>query len=217
MSQPPAKATRVAGTTPPPHPKAPWSGNSMIPVLLALAVAGWFIWFRFRRATLEERKGEQERLNQLQRLAANPLEGCWICTACGWFGRPPGVDPARLPEKRPGVVSGIGMAFGIGLIIFGLLTIELFCIGLLPLGIGIFLCMRHVKAANAASHRTVVGAIHAVAPNACPACSNHSVIPASSPNGAYLIASNPIINSAASAEIHNVQQLCSNFIEGPKA
>jgi hypothetical protein len=109
------------------------------------------------------------------------------------------------------------MAFGIGLIILGLLTLELFCIGILPLAIGIVLCVRHVKKANAASHRTVVTAIHAVTPNACPSCSNHSVIPAGSPNGAYLIASNPIINQAAAAEIQTVNQICSGFIAGPKA
>ena len=206
LTQPQTKQTAVLE---PPARKPPMVDTSgwLGPAIGVILLAGVALWFKQSKANPNGGKAQQE---YLQRLAANPLEGCWICTACGWFGRPPAAEGAAKPSMLGGGGSSIRLAFGIGLIILGLLLLEV-CIGVIPLVIGLFLCFTYFTAANKASHKKVIEAIHGTTPKACPSCSNHNVIPASSPNGTYLINSNPVVNQAATLEINNVQQLAASY------
>ncbi len=196
--------------TPVPQPKTA-SLKDFGMLIAVVGAGGLFILLKIRNDRKTEQRNKEMAFARLQQQAENPLEGCFTCTACGWFGR---TTPRTLYAPAP---SGCGLATGIiiggFLVLIGLPLLLLGGFGIFPILLGgiIIIASLSTSASNS-SQRNVAISIASVTPNNCPQCKNHSVIPANSPNAHNLIATTPHLLAAATEEINRVRALTQSQI-----
>lgn len=166
---------------------------------------------------------------------AHPLADHTLCTACGWLGRFRSNAPTYSGTKTVGSVAaaggggiailGIGgSGLGIVLILIGLPLLLFFCIGVIPIVIGVILLFVGGTATVAGTSVAAAGATAAhganraatqaaAAPNQCPQCKNVGLIPALSPMGVHHITNTPTVSAAAEIEARKVIANLPNVID----
>ncbi len=161
------------------------------------------------------RKAREANLRKVQRQAENPLEGCWICTACGWFGRGIRRPMQASGSSGSGCLMGLGIGCGGFLILIGLPMLVVFGVGVVPILVGVMLIITSIgTAATTSSQDALAHAVTWNTPHGCPSCRNHALIPATSPNGIQMLETTPALSRAATEEIERTREQARLILEG---
>lgn len=176
-----------------------------------MGIGGLVVLLKVRNDRKAEQRNKEQAFTRIQYQAENPLDGCVICTACGWFGR---ATPRVIHTARSGGCAGAsGVIIGALLVLIGIPMLLLGGIGVLPIALGTIILVSSSNTASiTSSQRNAAISIAATTPNNCPQCKNHSVIPANSPNARNMIATTPHLLAATTEEIHRARALAQSQI-----
>jgi|GEM_PF-3972494 len=188
--------------------------SCFIPFVIVLSVL-MLVYVLSRKS--KSKRIQSETTQRIQKQAENPLDGCWLCTACGWFGRGHNRANHSANNSSSGCLTVLGIMLGCGLVLIGLPLLLVFGIGVIPIIAGIFIIITTIGAsAVTSSQDRVNNSIQTTTPNNCPSCKNHTIIPAGSPKGQELISLDANFRQEATLEIARINELTKNYIDCKK-
>lgn len=114
-----------------------------------MGIGGLVVLLKVRNDRKAEQRNKEQAFTRIQYQAENPLDGCVICTACGWFGR---ATPRVIHTARSGGCAGAsGVIIGALLVLIGIPMLLLGGIGVLPIALGTSFLYPHLT--RLPSHR----------------------------------------------------------------